>query len=156
MWQKNAKRRPDQDVWEYIMQMFNANVQSSVLSMLHLFRGKVHSRQGRVKPCPQRELSLLLPSNSSTAQASTFPSDKTNKQCCSNWDSPSIKCRLLCDSNSKECGCSEGDLGSVSGLGRSPVGRHGNPTSVFLPGESPWTEEPGGLQSMGSQRVGHN
>ena len=27
------------------------------------------------------------------------------------------------------------------------------PTPVFLPGESPWTEEPGGLQSMGSQRV---
>ena len=26
---------------------------------------------------------------------------------------------------------------------------------VFLPGESPWTEEPGGLQSMGSQRVRH-
>jgi len=25
-----------------------------------------------------------------------------------------------------------------------------------LPGEPPWTEEPGGLQSMGSQRVGHN
>ena len=24
----------------------------------------------------------------------------------------------------------------------------------LLPGESPWTEEPGGLQSMGSQRVG--
>ena len=30
------------------------------------------------------------------------------------------------------------------------------PTPVFLPGESPWTEEPGGLQSMGSQRVGHD
>ena len=28
------------------------------------------------------------------------------------------------------------------------------PTPVFLPGESPWTEEPGGLQSMGLQRVG--
>ena len=28
--------------------------------------------------------------------------------------------------------------------------------SVFFPGESPWTEEPGGLQSMGSQRVGHD
>ena len=27
------------------------------------------------------------------------------------------------------------------------------PTLVFLPGESPWTEEPGGLQSLGSQRV---
>ena len=26
--------------------------------------------------------------------------------------------------------------------------------SGFLPGESPWTEEPGSLQSMGSQRVG--
>ena len=25
------------------------------------------------------------------------------------------------------------------------------PTPVFLPGESPWTEEPGGLQSLGSQ-----
>ena len=24
--------------------------------------------------------------------------------------------------------------------------------SVFLPGDSPWTEEPGGLQSTGSQR----
>ena len=30
------------------------------------------------------------------------------------------------------------------------------PTPVFLPGESPWTEEPGGLQFMGSQRVGHD
>ena len=30
------------------------------------------------------------------------------------------------------------------------------PTPVFLPGESPWTEEPGRLQSIGSQRVGHN
>ena len=28
--------------------------------------------------------------------------------------------------------------------------------AVFLPGESPWTEEPGGLQSTGSQRVGHD
>ena len=29
-------------------------------------------------------------------------------------------------------------------------------TPVFLPGESPWAEEPGGLQSMGSHRVGHD
>ena len=27
---------------------------------------------------------------------------------------------------------------------------------VFLPEESPWIEESGGLQSMGSQRVGHS
>ena len=37
-----------------------------------------------------------------------------------------------------------------------PQRRKCPPTPVFLPGESPWTEEPGGLQSMGSQRVGHN
>ena len=30
------------------------------------------------------------------------------------------------------------------------------PIPVFLLGESPWTEEPGRLQSMGLQRVGHN
>ena len=28
--------------------------------------------------------------------------------------------------------------------------------SKFLSGESPWTEELGGLQYMGSQRVGHD
>ena len=32
--------------------------------------------------------------------------------------------------------------------------RKWQPTPVFLPGESPWTEESGGLQSMGSQKVG--
>ena len=30
------------------------------------------------------------------------------------------------------------------------------PTPVFLPGESPWTEEPGELRYMGPQRVGHD
>ena len=30
------------------------------------------------------------------------------------------------------------------------------PNPVFLPGESPWTEEPGGLQPVGSQRVRHD
>ena len=29
------------------------------------------------------------------------------------------------------------------------------PTSVLLPRESPWTEEPGGLQSTASHRIGH-
>ena len=29
-------------------------------------------------------------------------------------------------------------------------------TPVFLPGESQWSEEPGGLQFMGSQRVRHD
>ena len=30
------------------------------------------------------------------------------------------------------------------------------PNPLFLPGEIPWTEEPGRLQSMGLQRVGHD
>ena len=40
--------------------------------------------------------------------------------------------------------------------GFDPWIRAWQPTPVFLPGESPWTEEPRRLQSMGSQRVGHN
>ena len=37
-----------------------------------------------------------------------------------------------------------------------PWKRAWRPTPVFLPEESPWTEEPDGLQFMGSQRVGHD
>ena len=37
-----------------------------------------------------------------------------------------------------------------------PWRRAWQPTLVFLPGEFPWTEEPGRLQSMGLQRVGHD
>ena len=39
---------------------------------------------------------------------------------------------------------------------KSPWSRKWQPTPVFLPGESPWTEEPGGLQSTGLQRAGHD
>ena len=52
----------------------------------------------------------------------------------------------------KASACKVGDLGSIPGFGKSPGG--GQPTPVFLPGESPWTEEPGGLQSLGLQKVG--
>ena len=41
-------------------------------------------------------------------------------------------------------------------VGKIPWKRAWQPTSVFLPGKSPWTEEPGRLQSMASQRVGHD
>ena len=41
-------------------------------------------------------------------------------------------------------------------FGRIPWSRKWQPTPVFLPGESPWTEKPGGLWSTGSQRVGHD
>ena len=37
-----------------------------------------------------------------------------------------------------------------------PWRRNWQPTPVLLPGRIPWTEEPGGLQSVGSQRVRHD
>ena len=43
-------------------------------------------------------------------------------------------------------------VGAVPGSGRSPGGEHGNPLSI-LAWRIPWTEEPGRLQSTGSQRV---
>ena len=47
------------------------------------------------------------------------------------------------------------DAISTPGSGRAPGGGHGNP--LQYPGlENPWTEEPGGLQSLGSKRVGHS
>ena len=50
-----------------------------------------------------------------------------------------------------------GDPGSIPGLGRSPERGHGNPLQYSclenLHGQG---EEPGGLQSMGSLRVGHD
>ena len=39
-------------------------------------------------------------------------------------------------------------------VGKIPWKREWQPTPVFLPGESPWTEELGGLLSMGSHRLG--
>ena len=41
-------------------------------------------------------------------------------------------------------------------LGKIPWRKAWQTTPVFLPGESLWTEEPGGLQSTGSQRVGYD
>ena len=48
-----------------------------------------------------------------------------------------------------------GDAGSVPGSGRSPGGEHGNPLQFFA-WRIPWTEESGGLQSIGLRKVGHN
>ena len=56
-------------------------------------------------------------------------------------------------SDGKKSTCSAGDLCSVPGLGRSSGGGHGNPLQCSCL-ENPMAEEPGGLQSMGSQRAG--
>ena len=47
------------------------------------------------------------------------------------------------------------DVGSIPESGRSPEEGMKTHPSV-LPWRVPWTEEPGGLQSIGSQRVRHN
>ena len=65
----------------------------------------------------------------------------------------------------KNLSAMRGDLGSIPGSERIRLRfrrhrrhkfirkilwrRAWQPTPVFLPGESPWTEEPGGLQAMG-------
>ena len=43
------------------------------------------------------------------------------------------------------------DPGSIPGLGKSPGGGNGNPLFSNLAWKILWTEERGGLQSMGSQ-----
>ena len=45
------------------------------------------------------------------------------------------------------------DMGSIPGLRRPPGGGHGNPPQYSCLGNP---KEPGGLQSMGSHRVGHD
>ena len=91
-----------------------------------------------------------------------------------------------CGSADKESACNVGDMGSISGLRRSLGGGNGYPLqysglensmdcvvhgvteldmterlslafhSSTLAWKIPWMEEPGGLQSMGLLRVGHD
>ena len=59
--------------------------------------------------------------------------------------------------SSKEpaCQCRRGSV-LIPGLGISCGGGHGNPLQYSCLDNPPWTEEPGGLQSIGLQRAGHN
>ena len=51
--------------------------------------------------------------------------------------------------DSKESACNAVRPGFDPWVGKIPRRRAWQPTSVFLSGESLWTEEPGGLQSWG-------
>ena len=51
-------------------------------------------------------------------------------------------------SDGKESAYKAGDLGLIPGSGRSPGDGNGNHSRI-LAWRIPWTEEPGGLQSMG-------
>ena len=48
------------------------------------------------------------------------------------------------------------DAGSIPESEKIPWRRARQHTPIFLPGESHGQEEPGGLQSIGSQRVRHD
>ena len=66
--------------------------------------------------------------------------------------------RFPSSSVGKESAYSAGDtsnMGSIPGSGRSPGEGNGNPLHYSWWG-IPWTEEPSGLQSMGSQTIGHD
>ena len=58
-------------------------------------------------------------------------------------------------SDGKESTCNAGQPGSIPGLGRSPGERNSN-SFQHLAWEITCTKEPGGLQSMGLQRVRHD
>ena len=58
-------------------------------------------------------------------------------------------------SNGKESACSAGDLCSIPGW-EDPLVKEMTTHSSILAWKIPWTEEPSRLQSMGSQRVGHD
>ena len=107
-------------------------------------------------PVPCRDLpQLQIPNcNSLLILNKAFPPPPREVTC-------SLRFRLTPISNldetggldGKESACNTGDPGSIPGSGRSPgVRSH----SSILAWRIPWTEEPGGLQSMGSQRVEHD
>ena len=55
----------------------------------------------------------------------------------------------------KDLPANAGDVGSIPGLGSFPGEGHGNPLQYSCC-RIPWTEEPGGLQSIGLHRVKYN
>ena len=66
----------------------------------------------------------------------------------SHWDFPG-------DSDGKESACNAGDLGLIPGS--EDALEEGMATHSSIPAwRMPWTEEAGGLQSMGLQVVGHD
>ena len=74
--------------------------------------------------------------NERNLQESYYKEEKTND--------------MVYGSDGKESACNAGDLGLISGLGRSPGEGHGNPLQ-YSGLENSMGRGAGGLQSMGSQ-----
>ena len=63
----------------------------------------------------------------------------------------------ITSSDGKESACSAEDPGSIPRTGKFRAEGNGNPFQYCcLENPIPWTEKPGGLNSMGLQRVGHD
>ena len=56
----------------------------------------------------------------------------------------------------KNLAANAGDASSIPGGRQDPLEEGMTTHSSILAWRMPWTEEPGGLQSMDSQRVGHD
>ena len=74
------------------------------------------------------------------------------KLCC--WEDNMEK-GFPCDSNDKASVCQCRGYWFNPWVRKVPCRRRWQPTPNILAWKIPWTEEPGGLQSMGSQRMGH-
>ena len=84
----------------------------------------------------------------------TVGMDENNLKQTNNWH-PVIILGFPGGSDGKAFVYNAGDLDSIPGSGRSPGEGNGNPL-WYSCWRIPWTEEPGGLQSMGLQRVGRD
>ena len=95
---------------------------------IHLLRGRPLSACRKASVLPQ---GAHIGLRTCSAPEQGFPGGPSSKE-------PAFQCR----------GCKR--------LGFNPQGRKWQPTPGVSPGESPWTEEPGGIQSMGSNRAVHD
>ena len=86
----------------------------------------VEDRKGKGQPCRNTNKSSKLPFCFTITEASPWLSGKE----------PACQCR---------------GTGFDSWVEKMPFRRKWQPAPVFLPGESPWTEVPGGLHSLGWQ-----
>ena len=96
------------------------------------------------------EGTLIIPHSSGSSGSQPLPMGFAPPQpSLASWE------ELPAGSVGKESACSAGDLGLIPGQ-EDPLEKDLATNSSILAWKIPWTEEPGGLQSMGLQRVGHN
>ena len=102
------------------------------------YKRSPNSSVGKESACNAGNPSSIPGSGRSTGEEIGYPLQNS-------WAS------LVAQTTKNQCG----NVGSILGLGKYP--EKGTAThSSILAWRIPWTEEPGLLQSMGLQRVGHN